>query len=190
MDEIKRIQKRLNKNATPVKEKKIIKFFNCLLIVLLVGLGALIYCKQDENGTLLKKWFNVDVSFKEMNQTIENTLNNVFSFNKNQEDNVQSVTSLDLYHSLGSNNYSTDDKTIRMLTDGEVVVSSYQDEYKYFVAIHYDNGVNALYTLIDEIKVENGKLSKNDVIGTYQGEYFSCVFKKGEQIISYNEAIK
>ena len=40
MDEIKRIQKRLNKNATPVKEKKIIKFFNCLLIVLLVGLGG------------------------------------------------------------------------------------------------------------------------------------------------------
>lgn len=191
MDEIKKIQRRLNKNTTtPVKEKKIIKFFNFLLVVLLIGLGALIYCKQDEEGTLLKKWFNVDVSFKEMNQTIEKTLNNVFSFNKTSEDNTQVVAALDLYHNLGSNNYSTDDKTIRMLLDGEVIVSSYQDEYKYFIAVHYDNGVNALYTLVDEIRVENGKLLKNEVLGTYQGDYFGCVFKKGEQTISYNEAIK
>jgi phosphoglycerol transferase MdoB-like AlkP superfamily enzyme len=88
-------------------------------------------------------------------------------------------------------NFSTDDKTIRMLDDGEVVVCSYQYEYKYFVVVSYQNGVTALYTLIDEINIENSqKLGKNDVIGTYNNEYFNCVFKKDDKIINYHEAIK
>lgn len=190
MDDIKRIQKRLKQENTPIKEKKIIKFFNGTLVLLLVALAGLIYCKQDEDGTLLKRLFNIDVSFKEMNQTIENTLNNVFSIDKEDKNDDLTVSAIDIYHSLGSNNYSSDDKTIRMLTDGEIIVSSFQNEYKYFVAVKYSNGVSALYTLIDEITFTNTKLEKNDVIGSYTGDYFSCIFKKGDVTISYNEAIK
>ena len=131
--------------------------------------------------------FNVDVSFKTMNEKIENTLNNVFSFNK--EEDIK-VSSLDLYHSLGNNNYSTDDKTIRMLSDGEILIASYQEGYSYFVVVKYDNGVNALYTLIDECNIEVGKLNKNDVIGSYNNEYFNCIFKKNNETITYQQAIE
>ena len=187
MENVKDVQKRLKKEKTPIKEKRILKFFNFFMVLLILLLGSLIYCKQDENGTILKKFFNVDISFKNMNEKIENTLDNIFSFNKNEE---IKVSSLDLYHSLGNNNYSTDDKTIRMLMDGEVLISSYQEGYSYFVVVKYNNGVNALYTLIDECNVEIGKLNKNDVIGTYNKEYFNCIFKKNNETISYNQALE
>lgn len=187
MENVKDVQKRLKKEKTPIKEKRILKFFNFLMVLLVLLLGSLIYCKQDENGAILKKFFNVDISFKNMNEKIENTLDNIFSFNKNEE---IKVSSLDLYHSLGNNNYSTDDKTIRMLMDGEVLISSYQEGYSYFVVVKYNNGVNALYTLIDECNVEIGKLNKNDVIGTYNKEYFNCIFKKNNETISYNQALE
>ena len=80
MENVKDVQNRLKKDKTPIKEKKILKFFNFFMVLLVILLGGLIYCKQDENGTLLKRMFNVDVSFKTMNEKIENTLNNVFSF--------------------------------------------------------------------------------------------------------------
>lgn len=187
MENVKDVQNRLKKDKTPIKEKKILKFFNFFMVLLVLLLGGLIYCKQDENGTLLKRMFNVDVSFKTMNEKIENTLNNVFSFNK--EEDIK-VSSLDLYHSLGNNNYSTDDKTIRMLSDGEILIASYQDGYSYFVVVKYDNGVNALYTLIDECNIEVGKLNKNDVIGSYNNEYFNCIFKKNNETITYQQAIE
>ena len=187
MENVKDVQNRLKKDKTPIKEKKILKFFNFFMVLLVLLLGGLIYCKQDENGTLLKRMFNVDVSFKTMNEKIENTLNNVFSFNK--EEDIK-VSSLDLYHSLGNNNYSTDDKTIRMLSDGEILIASYQEGYSYFVVVKYDNGVNALYTLIDECNIEVGKLNKNDVIGSYNNEYFNCIFKKNNETITYQQAIE
>ena len=74
--------------------------------------------------------------------------------------------------------------------DGEVLISSYQEGYSYFVVVKYNNGVNALYTLIDECDVEIGKLNKNDVIGTYNKEYFNCIFKKNNETISYNQALE
>lgn len=189
MEEIERIRKRLNQERNVVKENSLLKFFNIVFAFLLVGLGALIYCKQDEDGVLLKKIFNVDVSFKTFNESVENTLNNVFRIN-DVENNEQIVSYQDLYYSLGSNKYSTDDKVIRMLSNGKVSVSSYQNEYKYFVVIEYDNGVSALYTLIDEISFDNKEMKENDVIGSYVGDYFNCVFKKGEKVISYNEVFK
>lgn len=188
MESVEEIRKRLNNENGVVKEKKIIKFFNFFLVLCSLALGALIYCKYDENGTFFKNVFNVDVSFKELNSNINNALNNLFKI-ENEEEIL--VSMIDIYHDLGNNNFSTDDKTIRMLDDGEVVVCSYQYEYKYFVVVSYQNGVTALYTLIDEINIENSqKLGKNDVIGTYNNEYFNCVFKKDDKIINYHEAIK
>ena len=64
MENVKDVQKRLKKEKTPIKEKRILKFFNFLMVLLVLLLGSLIYCKQDENGTILKKFFNVDISFK------------------------------------------------------------------------------------------------------------------------------
>ena len=189
MESVEEIRKRLNKDNEPVKENKIIRFFNVLLVLCSLCLCGLIYCKHDENGELIKNLFNVEVSFKQFNYDIQTALNNLFKIEDNEEENLM-VSTQDLYHNLGNNNYTTDDKTIPMLTSGTIMVSSFQEEYKYFVVVSYDNGVNALYTLVDSLNVEEKvKLNQKDIIGTYDGEYFNCVFKRGNQVISYNEAI-
>lgn len=189
MDRIDEIKNRINKKERS-KEHKIIKFFNVILALLLVALGGLIYCKEDENGTLLKRFFNIDVSFVEMNDKITSTLNKVFKIEESEEE-IKTVSSLDLYHFLGNNKYSTDDKTIKALTDGEIIASSFQNDYKYFVAIRYSNGVSALYTYIDEINVEGlSKIEKNALIGSYSGDSFNCIFRKDNKTISYSDAIK
>ena len=87
--------------------------------------------------------------------------------------------------------YITSDKTIPTINNGTIKACSYQDDYKYFVVVEYENNVTALYTLIDEIKVKTDDvLLANNVIGTYEGSYFQCIFKKNNEIISYNEALK
>lgn len=189
MDDLRKIKKRINKENAPVRERRLLRFFNGALALLLIGIGCLIYCKEDEDGKLLKKWFNIDVSFRDMNEKIQGTLNQIFYF-KDASAGEQSVAGLDLYHSLGNNNYSTDDGSVRALRDGNVIASSYQNEKKYFVAIEYDNRVRALYTMISECALKSGdSLKKNDVIGTYDGEYFNCIFKKDEKTISYGDVL-
>lgn len=186
MESVEEIKRRLNKEN--VKEGKIIVFFNVILVMCLICLCGLIYCKNDENGLLIKKLFGVDVSFKQFNENINTAINNLFKIEQENSEDDKLVSKIDIYHNLGNNNYSTDDKVVRMLDNGKVVISSYQNDYKYFIVIAYENNVNAIYTFIDETTLSvNSELNSNDVIGVYNGDYFNCVLKKGESIISYNE---
>ena len=77
-----------------------------------------------------------------------------------------------------------------MINDGKVVSVNYHSNYKYFIVIQYVNGVVGMYTLIDETTISvNQELTKNEIIGNYEGDYFNCVFKKGQLIIDYKDAI-
>ena len=67
----------------------------------------------------------------------------------------------------------------------------YQNEYKYFIVVQYINGVIAMYTQIDETSLLMDQVLKvNDVIGLYAGESFNCIFKIGNEIVSFNDAFK
>ncbi len=190
MENVEEIKRRMNKEKK-VKEHRIMKFFNVIFILMIITLGGLIYCKSDEDGKLIKQIFNQDVSFKELNQTIDNYLNKIFFFKEDNHQSTMNVSGINLYQSLGNNMYITSDKTIPTINNGTIKACSYQDDYKYFVVVEYENNVTALYTLIDDIKVKTDDvLLANNVIGIYEGSYFQCIFKKNNEIISYNEALK
>jgi len=188
MNEVNKIRKRIKKNENPKKEKILLKIFNCFLVFIAIGMLTLIYCKQDEQGMLLKTLFNVDVSFTEFNNNIENAINDLF---KIESENEQTVNQVNYYNSIGNNRFCTDDKTVKMLHDGEVFALSSQEDYQYIVGVNYKNGVKALYTYIDEVNISLGDvIQKDSIIGTYKGDYFTCVFKIGDEIIEYNEVIQ
>ena len=197
MNEIEQIRSRINSESNrinaPIKEKRILKFFNIIFCLLLIVMGALIYCKVDENATLFNSLFKTNISFVDMNQTIRSYIDKLFFLKNdvNEEDNQEMVSNEIMYIEIGNNKYQTSDQNIQMIKNGEIISMSYQNEYEYFVVIDYEDNITALYTFIDEVNVSVGQtLSKNDILGSYEGEYFNCIFKKGEQIITYNEATK
>lgn len=187
MDKIEKIRNRIN----GIEEKETNNIFltigNIFLIVCLVGVGALTYFKVDEDASLINNVFDTDISFKEVNNVIKGALNEIFNIDNENNDVV--VSSEQQYISVGNNNYKTDDNRVHMLLDGIVTYVNYQNEYKYFVIVSYINGVDALYTYVDncELKI-NDRLSMDETIGNYEGEYFNCIFKKGDKIITYNDA--
>lgn len=188
MNEVNKIRNRIKKHENPRKVNILLRVFNCFLVLLVLGVMSLIYCKQDENGTMLKNLFNIDVSFVEMNEKIESVINNIF---KIESSNDKPVSQTNYYNSLGNNKYCTDDGTVKMLANGEVFALSYQEEYKNIVGINYKNGVKALYTFIDEVTLSVGDiLLKEEIIGCYRGESFTCVFKYNDSLIDYNEVIQ
>lgn len=192
MENVDEIKRRMSSEKN-VKEHHIIKFFNVIFVFCIIALGGLIYCKSDENGTLIKKIFHQDVNFKEFNNTIDEYIGKLFFIEKGENDPVSQtpVTSVDLYQSLGNNCYTSVDKTIRAINNGKVLSSSYQEEYQYFIVVEYDNEVKALYTLVSEIKVKiNDVITPNQVIGDYQGDYFQCVFTYKDEVIDYQQALR
>ena len=192
MEDIELIRSRINNRPLPVKEKKIIKVFNAFLVILLIGIGSLMYFKYDENGTIIKKIFGIDVSFKAINQNVELFINETLNIKSDlQENEVQNVTLDDPYINMGENNYATASKSILALKDGKVITRSYQNEYQYFIAIEYENNTKALYTHVDEVNVEVGdNIKTNQIIGKYLGDTFNCVFTENDIVITYEEFIK
>ena len=188
MDKIEKIRNRINKkDVQKPKKNKLLSFTNFCLFLAFLGVGTLTYCKVDENATLFNNLFKTDFSFVEMNDNIDEYLDHLF--NKNQKDD-ELVSFENEYIDVGNNNYQTKDKVVNMINDGKVVSLNYHSNYKYFIVIQYVNGVVGMYTLIDETTISvNQELTKNEIIGNYEGDYFNCVFKKGQLIIDYKDAI-
>ena len=57
----------------------------------------------------------------------------------------------------------------------------------WILTIAKNKSLNLLKKRARELSVD---FTENDILGSYEGEYFNCIFKKGEQIITYNEAAK
>lgn len=187
MNKIEKIRNRINnKEDNKVKKNKLLSLLNFCLLLSFLGVSALTYCKIDENATIVNGIFKTDISFVEMNNNIDEYLDKIF----NRKDVEEMVSFENEYIDIGNNNYQTVDKVINMLQDGKVISVNFHNDYKYFIVIQYDNGVIGMYTRIDETTVcANQKLNKNDIIGTYLGDSFNCVFKKGDEVIKYQDAI-
>ena len=178
MDKIEKIRNRINnKEDTKVKKNKLLSFVNFCLLLSFLGVGALTYCKVDEDATIVNGIFKTDISFAEMNNNIDEYLDKIFN-RKDVED--ETVSFENEYIDIGNNNYQTDDKVVNMIHNGKVISVNFHNDYKYFIVVQYENGVVGMYTRIDETTVcIDQKLNKNDIIGTYLGESFNCIFKKG-----------
>ena len=175
MDKIEKIRNRINNVDQKEENNVFLTIGNVVMVICLIGVSGLTYCKIDENATFINSIFQSDISFKEMNDFIKGTLNSLF----NIKGEVSEIVSFENeYISVGNNNYITTDNVVNGLSDGKVILINYQNDYKYFIVVQYINGVVALYTQIDDTSLMINQILKiNDVIGIYNGEYFNCIFK-------------
>lgn len=189
MDEIEEIQKRMEKGETQkAKRSTAYKIMMSFLIVLALALGFLIYARVDENGSFLNNIFHSNISFTSFNAKINRFLDNMFRFNlKDNQDDLPvggSVT----YEALEDNYYRSEDQSVRMLKRGVVSYMETKNQES-FVMITYENGVVAsYYELFDPIVKALDQLKAGDVIASYETK-FKVLFQKGNQLISYEEAL-
>ena len=189
MDEIEEIQKRMEKGETKkAKRSTAYKIMMSFLIVLALALGFLIYARVDENGSVLNNIFHSNISFTSFNAKINRFLDNMFRFNlKDNQDDLPvggSVT----YGALEDNYYRSEDQSVRMLKRGVVSYMETKNQES-FVMITYENGVVAsYYELFDPIVKTLDQLKAGDVIASYETK-FKVLFQKGNQLISYEEAL-
>ncbi len=182
MDEIEEIQKRMEKGETKkAKRSTAYKIMMSFLIVLALALGFLIYARVDENGSVLNNIFHSNISFTSFNAKINRFLDNMFRFNlKDNQDDLPVG---------GSVTYeASEDQSVRMLKRGVVSYMETKNQES-FVMITYENGVVAsYYELFDPIVKTLDQLKAGDVIASYETK-FKVLFQKGNQLISYEEAL-
>ena len=75
MESISQIRNRINPNK---KGKRIINIFIFIFTLLSFSLGFMIYCRVDEDAKYINSILGTNINFEEFN----NTINNIFSFNK------------------------------------------------------------------------------------------------------------
>ena len=185
MEQVNQIKKRLNKEE---KKSKIISFFTVFLAFLSIALGCMIYMKKDQNGTFLKENFNIDVSFEPFNSKVNGIIDSLFKLELNKDKNEAPVSNNVYYIEKGNNLFETSDNGVNML-DGGVILGVYEDKELYTVLVSYNNGVLASYSNLEEVIVKQyDTLDKGDNFAFYNQE-FKAVFKKNNNLITYNEAI-
>ena len=75
------------------------------------------------------------------------------------------------------------------MLDGGVILGVYEDDEYYTVLVSYNNGVLASYSNLEEVIVKQyDTLDKGENFAFYNQE-FKAVFKKNNNLITYNEAI-
>jgi len=189
MEELEEIQKRMEKgNEKKEKRSLAYKIMMSFLLVFALSLGFLIYARIDENGSVLNQIFHTNVNFTSFNTKINRFLDNMFRFNLRNNQNDTPVSGTLSYEPLENNYYRSEDQSVKMLKRGVV---SYVDtkNQESFVMITYENGVVAsYYELIDPMVKTLDQLNAGDVIASYE-EQFKVLFQKGNQLISYEEAL-
>ncbi len=181
------------KNKIEGKNKKhyILNFFKLILSFFVLVLSFLIYAKNDEDASFLSKVFNVNVSFKAMNEKISyqiSTLLSSLNIFKKDEEKTHLVSTPINYISLGNNYYSFESNEIPLLFKGKILnINTFNDTYN--VNVYFENGINACYYDILNIYVNKGDIvNRNETIGNYETQ-FKVIFAKNNQIISYEEAL-
>ncbi len=173
------------------KKNIFLSFFEIIFVICILFLSFLIYAKNDENGLMLQKYFNLNVSFKEFNNKIGLTLSKMFS-NLNifdEEEKKDKMVSQSVYYqSVGDNYYTYETHEVVMLNYGKILNIKNENNF-YVVNVYYSSGINACYYELNDVNVKKGDLlNKRESIGTYE-EKFKVIFAKNNQIITYEEVL-
>lgn len=173
------------------KKSKLLSIFEMVFVICILILSFLIYAKNDESGSMLQKYFNVNVSFKDLNNKIGLSLSKIFS-NLNifdvEEKEDKKVSQTKYYQSIGDNYYTYETNEVVMLNYGKILNITTEDSF-YAVNVYYSTGINACYYELSNISVKKGDLlNKSEIIGTYE-EKFKVIFAKSSKIITYEEAL-
>lgn len=182
MDIIRKIRNRLG------KKDKVNLFYriSCsILICISIILGFLIYAKKDEEATFLNENFNINVNFSKMNSWI----NDLFNFKKTSNNEYFPVANNKIYLPIGKDLYQTDSNEIFMINKGIILGVNQESDASYTLLISYDNGVIASYfNIVTCLVKEYDQLQKGEIIG-YYNESFKALFKKGDSLVNYEDAV-
>ena len=183
MDEIKQVEKAINKVEKKRKSHRKLYVISVTALLLVAGfMSLLIYGKSNPDA----KVFGFNIS--ELSKNFDSFVGNIFSPNLKEKDNDQTVGTTVKYEYLGNNFYQTEDKSVMALYDGVISSVSMQDGY-YSLVVSQKNGITSQYFLLNEVMVKaNDAVKQGDKIASYD-EKFKATFYKGDRMIKYEEAL-
>ena len=187
MESISQIRNRINPNK---KGKRIINIFIFIFTLLSFSLGFMIYCRLDEDAKYINSILGTNINFEEFN----NTINNIFSFNKSSDTTPVMSTSIS-YIEHGNNFFeSLSGNYIESLYKGRIIG---YDEEKLTLVVEYPLSILAVYSYITNVELSNflfddeGKFLYVEE-GTIIAEYvdrFKVIFLKDNKYMSYQNVI-
>lgn len=166
------------------KNKRLLRFLTIIFSFLLLIISSLIYMKKDENATLLKKYFNVDMDFSSINLKIDSLVGSLFSFLPRE--NASLVNSNIIYlKSDEKDYYFTENNQIPALENGIIYYVGEEENGTYSVLIDYGDNLYAAYYQVIDVKVKTyDQIKKGDYFCSYLNE-FKVLFKKDGKLIDY-----
>lgn len=185
MDDIETIKKRIEN--TTYKKGSLYKIMMTILLVAALGIGFLIYARNDPEATVLNSVFGSSLNFHYLNENVDKTLDRMFNFNiVDNNDKDLPVSGSVNYISLGDDLYKCEDMQVKMLKKG-IVSYIEKDTNSYFVVISYQNSIKASYFFLESLLVKVGdELKKGDTFANYENN-FKVIFTKNNKKITYEE---
>lgn len=171
------------------KKSKGLSFLSSLCILLSITLSFLIYAKNDENGSWLKKNFGIELSFSKVNSVMAKYSDYLLDFNifKNEDDVL--VAYVPSYQSLGNNLYEPNSNEITSIGDGTVVFVG-DNENEKVVIIQHDLGYSATYIGLDDVLVKKyDRVDDKDSIGI-SFDSIKIKFEKENDTLTYEEVLE
>lgn len=182
MESIEQIRKRIQKKEEKNPTLKILSFS---LIIISIVLSFLIYMKKDQEGKLLSKVFGVNVSFYTFNANMSKLFNSLFVYSS-IEDDVKEVSSPVIYIPMKNNYFTAEGNDVKALFRGKVLSSEENNGY-YSLIVYYGDDLYGLYFNLVSLSCKiYDKVDKGDTLGYFE-ESFKALFKKGNELIDYEE---
>ncbi len=159
-----------------------------LLGILAVCLSVLIYTKDNNRASNFNDKLGININFGKVNSNIASFIDETVGLDflkityKNDDKEVANINS---YLSKGNDLYETGNGKIIALGEGTVTFLS-ADKTGYTMVIQYDKGINATYSLLSEVLIQNmDRVDEDDIVASSTS--FKVIFEKNGKQIRYEE---
>ena len=197
--EYKSVQKYLNKNKKPTKQKHTLyKFIIRLFICILLVLGTLIFLKYDKNGKqiIYKYLYENNINFATINNWYQEHFGDILPFQNTVKEKTKLVFNENLVYkdaSIYKNGVKLnveDNYLVPIIESGIVVFIGNKDDYGKTVIIEQIDGVNVWYGNIDNINVSlYDYVSKGELLAEASKSFYMA-FQKNGKFLKYQDYLK
>lgn len=197
--EYKSVQKYLNKNKKPTKQKHTLyKFIIRLFICILIVLGTLIFIKYDKNGKqiIYKYLYENNINFATINNWYQEHFGDILPFQNTVKEKTKLVFNENLVYkdaSIYKNGVKLnveDNYLVPIIESGIVVFIGNKDDYGKTVIIEQIDGVNVWYGNIDNINVSlYDYVSKGELLAEASKSFYMA-FQKNGKFLKYQDYLK
>lgn len=197
--EYKSVQKYLNKNKKPTKQKHTLyKFIIRLFICILIVLGTLIFIKYDKNGKqiIYKYLYENNINFATINNWYQEHFGDILPFQNTVKEKTKLVFNENLVYKdasiykKGVKLNVEDNYLVPIIESGIVVFIGNKDDYGKTVIIEQIDGVNVWYGNIDNINVSlYDYVSKGELLAEASKSFYMA-FQKNGKFLKYQDYLK